>query len=187
MTTTIQKLGITRTFYATLAASFLFAVVPSMANADGWELRTARATVPGTAEIESGKIEKAIQISGIQLPHASQQQKVAVLTNLCIAYILSSDFVKADSYCDQAVERPNERSVSYNNRGVLKALQGDLEAAMQDFQSAAIAGCLGDCNEAKNVPRDLPRPVARRNFGKAEYLAKAAKTGSDEQLASRND
>jgi len=186
METTTQKLFSTNALFTALAASLMIAVLPSISAADGWELRSAQATVPGTREIESGNIEKAIQISRIQLPHTSQQKKVAVLTNLCIGYILTSNFVQADEFCNQAAERPNEKSVSHNNRGVLRALQGDLDAAMADFQIAANAGCIGGCSATKNVPVDLPRPVARRNLSKADYLASTESSGEKEQFASRS-
>jgi len=187
MTTTTQKLASTNVLFTTIAASLLIAILPSISAADGWELRTATATVPGTREIESGDINKAIQISMVQLPHTSQRKKVAVLTNLCIGYILTSDFVQAEDYCGQAAAQPYEKSVSHNNRGVLNALQGSIESALQDFQAAANAGCFGECSESDKVPRDLPRPVARRNFSKAEYLANQARIESDESVAAHSN
>lgn len=187
MTTTMQKLVNTNVMFTTIMAAVILLAAPSVSSADGWELRTSRHTVPGTREIESGKIDKAIQISKIQLPHVSQQKKVAVLTNLCIGYILSRDFAQAEEYCDQAVERSNESSVSYNNRGVLKVQQGDLESAIQDFTYASNAGCFMGCASASSVPRDLPRPVAKRNLGRAEYHAKAAASSNDDRIAARTD
>jgi tetratricopeptide (TPR) repeat protein len=165
----------------------LLASLPSVSNAEAWELRTAPDAVPGTHEIESGKIDKAIRISKVWLPHIARREKVAVLTNLCIGYILSKEFDQAEEYCDRAAERPNARTVSYNNRGVLKALQGDYEGAVQDFANASNAGCADRCSKAG--PRDLqqPRAVAMRNFGRAEYHVKAAKTGNDDQIAARTN
>lgn len=187
MTTMTQKRISTNTLFTALTAALILAAFPAVSNADGWELRTSRHTVPGTQEIESGRIDKAIQISRVQLPHVSQQKKVAVLTNLCIAYILSNEFDQAEDYCDQATERSNEKTVSYNNRGVLKAAQGDFDSAMQDFAYAASAGCINGCNSASNGPRDLPQPVAKRNLGRAEYWAKASKSNDQEQMAARSD
>jgi len=185
MTTTTQKLVTTNTLLTTLITSALLACLPAMSHAEGWELRSAPEMVPGTREIESGKIDVAIGKSEVHLPHVAQQKKVAVLTNLCIAYILKNDFDRADDYCDEAVERPNEKAVSYNNRGVLNALRGDLEAAMQDFDKAAKSGCFGKCTVAESAPRDLPRPVARRNLGKAKYLARQAQMDSEEKVAAQ--
>ncbi len=187
MTTTIQKLVNTSVRFTAIAATLLLVAFPSVSNAEAWELRTAPDAVPGTHEIESGKIDKAIRISKVWLPHIARQEKVAVLTNLCIGYILSKEFDQAGEYCDRAVERRNDEAVSYNNRGVLKALQGDYEGAVQDFANASNAGCANGCSNA--VPKDLqqPRAVAMRNFGRAEYHVKAAKTGNDDQIAARTD
>ena len=187
MTTTIQKLVSTNVRFTAIAGTLLLLAFPSVSNAEAWELRTAPDTVPGTHEIESGKIDKAIRISKVWLPHIARREKVAVLTNLCIGYILSKEFDQAEEYCDQAVERRNHKTVSYNNRGVLKALQGDYDGAVQDFASASNAGCADGCSDA--IPKDLqqPRAVAMRNFGRAEYHVKAAKTGDDDQITARTE
>jgi hypothetical protein len=187
MTTTVKKIVNSNTWFTIITAAFVFAAIPSVSNADGWELRTTLDEVPGTREIESGNFDKAIRISRVRLPHVSQKQKVAVLTNICIGYIMNKDFDEAENYCNQAVERPNEKVVSYNNRGVLKALQGDYNGAMRDFVSAAKSGCFGKCSVSENAPKDLPRPIAKRNFGKAEFQAKAAKYAADDQTAARSN
>ena len=112
----------TNIYIALAATSIFFAAAPESANAENWELRTVDASVPGTREVERGKYAKAIEISMVQLPHVSPHQKVAVFTNLCIANIATRNFEKAEEFCDQAVEQPNENAVSFNNRGVLRAL-----------------------------------------------------------------
>jgi Tfp pilus assembly protein PilF len=170
MTTKTQKLANTRV--TAFMATLLITAIPAFANAEGWELRTTERAVPGTSEIESGNADKAIRISRVRLPHASPQEEVAYLTNLCIGYIMKKDFETAESYCDEAVNSSTEKSVSFNNRGVLKALQGDYIGAMEDFSNAANAGCVQGCNLSANAPRDLPRPIARRNLGKAEVQAR---------------
>ena len=164
----IQKLVNPIHFLPVIAAAVLLAAQPSVASAEAWELRTAPDTVPGTREIESGKIEKAIRISIVQLPHTSPSKKVAVLNNLCIGYILSNDFEQAEDYCDQAVARRNDKAVSHNNRGILKMLQGDYSSAMQDFAIAVETGCTGPCSTSEGARQDLPRSVARRNSEKAQ-------------------
>ena len=163
-----QKLINTTRFFSAVAAALLLVALPSVSSAEAWELRTAPDTVPGTREIESGQIEKALRISEIQLPHASQFKKVAVLTNLCIGYILSNDFEQAEDFCDQAVARRNDKAVSHNNRGILKMLQGDYSSAMQDFAIAVETGCTGPCSTSEGARQDLPRSVARRNSEKAQ-------------------
>ena len=188
MTNSISKLVHTFALQTIIATSFLTFALPSKAVAEGWELRTTAEEVPGTREIESGDIEKAIRISKVQLSHVSPQFKVAVLTNLCIGYILNKSFDQARNFCNQAVERPNEKTVSHNNRGVLNALQDDFEAATQDFDSAANAGCIGACSNAGSDSDDLPRPMARRNLGKAEgQMLAAEQRKSEEPVAARRD
>lgn len=155
-------------------AALMIAAFPSISCADGWELRTTERAVPGTAEIEAGNTDKAIEISEVRLPHASPREAVAYLTNLCIGYILKKDFETAGEYCDKAVNSPTEKTVSLNNRGVLKALQGDLVGAIDDLARAASEGCVGECSQSADAPGDLPRPIARRNLGRAEVLAAAA-------------
>lgn len=179
MTTTNRNTAQSRAPIAAIVAAFLLTALPTVSIADGWELHTTSDAVPGTKEVESGKIAKAIRISEVHLSHASPENKVAVLTNLCIGYILSNDFGQAEKYCDQAVSRSNENTVSYSNRGVLNALQGDFSAAMQDFESAVNSDCLGECSVATNVPADLPRPTARRNLERMESRILAAKDSED--------
>jgi len=188
MTISIEKLVHTIALPTIFAASLILSALPADAIADGWELRTTTDEVPGTREIESGDIEKAIRVSSVQLSHVSPEYKVAVLTNLCIGYILNKSFEQAREYCDQAVERPNERTVSHNNRGVLNALQGNFSAAMKDFESAVSAGCIGECSTAGGDSNDLPRPMARRNLSRVEgQMLAAEERANDESIAARAD
>ena len=83
MINSISKLVHTIALPTIFAASLILSALPTDAFADGWELRTTADEVPGTREIESGDIEKAIRISNVQLPRVSPEYKVAVLTNLC--------------------------------------------------------------------------------------------------------
>ncbi len=163
-----QKLVNPTHFFPAIAAALFLAALPSVSSAEAWELRTAPDTVPGTREIESGKIEKAIRISIVQLPHTSPAKKVAVLNNLCIGYILSNEYEQAEDYCDQAVARRSDKAVSHNNRGILRMLQGDHRGALQDFAVAVETGCTGPCSTSEGARQDLPRSVARRNSEKAQ-------------------
>ncbi len=164
---------------AAIAASLVVVALPSMSHAEVWELRTVSKEVPGTREIESGKAEKAIRISKVRLSVTRGALKVAVLTNLCIGHILIRDFDQAEQYCDQAAARTIERTVTHNNRGVLKALQGDYAAALRDFSIAANASCFEGCNASIRSPQDLPRPVARRNLEKAQTRVAESKDATD--------
>ena len=153
---------------AVIVTSLTFAVLPSMSRADSWELRTVAKEVPGTREIESGKVEKAIRISKVRLSITPENLKVAVLTNLCIGYVVMRDIDQAEQYCDQAASKPKQRAVTYNNRGVLRVLQGDYEAARGDFTIAAQAGCFNGCDPTIAAHHDRPRAVAQRNLATAD-------------------
>ena len=173
---------------AAIAASLVVVALPSMSHAESWELRTVADEVQGTREIESGNPEKAIRISKARFFVTKPALKVAVLTNLCIGHILIRDFDQAEQYCDQAVARSIERAVTYNNRGVLKALQGDYAAALQDFSIAANAGCFNGCVASKRGPQNRPRPTARRNLEKAETRVAESKDATDaDRVAARTE
>ncbi len=61
-------------------------------------------------------------------------------TNLCTAYIVTRQFDKAAPVCDRAVAANGDYvGTAYNSRGVLRALQGDYFAAMEDFEEASDA------------------------------------------------
>ncbi len=161
---------------------------PAMSRAEAWELRTVDNEVPGTREIESGDVEKGIRISKVYLTRIPAPQRVAVLTNLCIGYILLKDFAQARNFCDQAAERKLERPVTFNNRGVLNALTGDDLAARRDFAIAAGVDCEPACDKTRKASRDFPRHVAQRNLeaSDAKILAAERATDTDRYTAREN-
>ncbi len=186
MNSTIRTTNQLSILIAAIATSFVIAALPSMSRADTWELRTVSEEVPGTREIESGNPEKAIRISKARWSVTAPALKVAVLTNLCIGHILIKDFDQAEQYCDQAAARSIQRAVTHNNRGVLKAIQGDYSAALQDFTIAANVGCFYECDARMRVPQDRPRPVARRNLEKAQTRVAELKDATDaDRVAAR--
>ena len=184
----IQNYSTSITRLAAIAVAFGVAGMPILASAEQWELRTAPESVPGTHEIEAGEIDKAIQISNVWLPHIARTKRVAVLTNLCVAHIHIKNFATAADYCDRAVEQPNAKAVTYNNRGVLKVLQRDYEGALRDFANASKPGCFGECSN-EGVPRNKnqPRAVALRNLAKTEIHARSAREPDTEDLSARTD
>lgn len=184
----IQNCSTSITRVAAIAVAVGVAGLPIMAAAEQWELRTAPETVPGTHEIEAGEIDKAIQISNVWLPHIARTKRVSVLTNLCVAHIHDKNFAAAADYCERAVEQPKAKTVTYNNRGVLKVLQRDFEGAMRDFAKASKSGCFGECSN-ESMPRDKnqPRAVALRNLAKTEIHARSAREPDAEDLSARTD
>ncbi|MGI9221189.1 MAG: hypothetical protein ACR2QS_09160 [Woeseiaceae bacterium] len=184
---TISKLAISNARSAVVFAALLLASTPSIATAEAWELRTTPNAVPGTHEIEAGKIDKAIRLSNAWLPHVAKKERGSVLTNLCIGYTLKKEFDRAEAYCDQAVEQSSNKTVSYNNRGVLKALQGDYEGAVQDFAEASNAGCGDNCSNAAPKYSQHPRAIAMRNFDRGEYQVNAAREDDVKEVAARTN
>ena len=186
MITVNRKFAQPFTLMVAIATSFVIAAQPSVSLADSWELRTTYKEVPGTREIESGNSEKAIEISKVYLKQVPPWSKVSVLTNLCIGNIMISDFDQAEQYCDAAVARQNENVVSHNNRGVLRAMQGDYAGAQEDFSFAADNDCDTGCDSSKGNARNLPRHVARRNLERSQTEMLASGEESDtEQFTAR--
>ena len=172
----------------TIAAALFVVAIPSSAAAQGFELRTTYKEVPGTREIESSRPMDAIRLSDINLPHIHGLQKVAVLTNLCIGHIMVNQLDEAEGYCEEAASRPNERAVTRNNLGVLRALQGRFEAARADFAVAANVSCEDDCSDIGASDRDLPSHIARRNLQKTEArMVEVASSPTSERLTAQEN
>ena len=171
---------------AAMVTGFLFAGYPAVAKADQWELRTATTEVPGTREIEAGDLEKGIRVSQFAFTSIPYNRKPDILTNLCVAYILKRDAENATQYCDQAVERGGGNT-AYNNRGVLRALQGDYQKALEDFRHAARLACKDGCDMSVKDQRDTPTHVAKRNLGRAETKYAAIVRQEDSAMAARAD
>jgi tetratricopeptide (TPR) repeat protein len=104
--------------------------------------------------ILSGRFDQAIDKIR---PKTHGTDALLAQTNLCVAFAKSGDIEAADKACDKAVvlakslrkvrrtDFRNETSaqiraryvaVALSNRGVVKAVQGDLEAARKDFDAA---------------------------------------------------
>ena len=78
----------------------------------------------------------------------------AANNNLCVAYTMTREFDNAATACEAALtasekygkyadsplypyDISRDQAMAYSNRGVLRAVTGDLEGAKQDFESAA--------------------------------------------------
>lgn len=124
---------IRRPMIALLAVGTL--ALASLASASPFELRAGMPSVPGTAEFEAGNVDQAIEKLEAVVGKAQGQRKGSMLSTLCAAYIVKGDLGTATSYCDESV-RFGQR-IAHNNRGVLRALQGDFKGADSDFSIAA--------------------------------------------------
>lgn len=154
-----QKMGI----------SAVFLLLAAAASADSWELRPAAGDAPGSAQIEAGQIDTAIEILSEELESAIGPTRLAVLQNLCVAYAMKREYDTATRYCDRAAAHKEANAETFNNRGVVRAVTGDHRGAKQDFERATcLADCGPDCDSTgigdvveQNLQRVLERTAKR--------------------------
>ena len=94
--------------------------------------------------VKRGSYEQAIgRLSSAK--RYSRSDKFARQTNLCVAYTKTGDLENAEIACDKAVtmvadsaadESDRNLALALTNRGVLRAIQGETELALADFESA---------------------------------------------------
>ncbi|GAB54541.1 hypothetical protein GPUN_0394 [Glaciecola punicea ACAM 611] len=100
-------------------------------------VKTSVAEVVGVREIESGKFEQGIRKSKAVLVKTSTSgMRKPLLDNLCVAHLAIEDIVQADKYCNDAVNVGRASAISYNNRAVMHYVSGDLDASLEDLDSA---------------------------------------------------
>lgn len=99
-------------------------------------------------QLVSGEYEGAIAA----LAEGGQgNASLEVRNNLCVAYAMTKRLSKAEEACVQALRssrksaafwnhsyrrQREDRAVAYSNRGVIRAVSGDIEGAMEDFRRA---------------------------------------------------
>ena len=127
-----------------LAVGVLIAMTAGLSPAyaaEKLQLRTDDHEVSGTREIESGKFVAGIEKLEIALEHAvTHRKKAAILNNLCVAYVATSDLDTANTYCQLAVDNGYNLDLAYNNRGVMSTVAGNVEAGIHDFNLAVKFG-----------------------------------------------
>ena len=127
---------------AGLFAGTLFAV-PAVAHeaaeasvASGFQMSAVIDRARGNAVV-AGDYQAAIEKLG-----ARDRRHFESSTNLCVAYAMTGDLEKADVECAAAVQMSEKAevrrdiAVALTNRGVVKAVSGDLSGARQDFDRA---------------------------------------------------
>jgi tetratricopeptide (TPR) repeat protein len=96
-------------------------------------------------QVISGEYEQAIE--NIIAQARERRNRFAESNNLCVAYAKTNELQKAVQACDEAVQktrmpgavgyydyrRKEDHSVALSNRGVVRAVSGDIEGARQDF------------------------------------------------------
>ncbi len=135
------------------ASKYLLASVALLAisfSAAAYEVHVLTGQGSESKAMDKGRYDVAIKRLELRVKQDSRYVDIQ-LTNLCTAYVATSQLDKAAETCDRAVDANGDYvGTAYNSRGVLKALQGDYIAAMEDFDRA---------NKQSNYP------VARNDFG----------------------
>ena len=114
-----------------MVAAALLLGNPSFADTSSFRVGFER--VPGTEEIEAGNLQAGIKVLEDELAQIELESSGAILATLCAAYIVNRSLDKAERVCDKAVEIDPTKT-AYNNRGVLRALTGNLFGAREDFE-----------------------------------------------------
>ncbi len=135
-----------------------------VSNAAAWELVPAGKNVPGSREIEDGRVDEAITLLALELETASKEDAAAVLVNLCVAYALKLDYAAALPYCDKAVADPQSSAIARNNRGVVRAASGDYRGAIRDFRKVSRHN---GCNSSSDRDDVALETIAQRNLARA--------------------
>ncbi len=146
-----------RKFAATLAFSALaFSVSAGAAEQQSAYTMTAISNASFGEEVTVGKYEKAIE--KITAPSYKTKTSFSAATNLCVAYTKTGDLDLASKNCDMALEKtrarvksgrssvltkaigfgrtPTDLAIALSNRGVLHAVQGEMDLARQVFLEA---------------------------------------------------
>jgi hypothetical protein len=106
---------------------------------------------PGGKELAAHDYAAAIAAASSVGVGADSTTALVGATNLCVAYTMTKAFREAVESCDAAVTlarqvdgptsrslpRPDATARALSNRGVLRALSGDVAGAARDLQSAA--------------------------------------------------
>lgn len=144
---------------STLAAAALSANVA--AQAESWELEPAGPDVPGSVEIEAGRVDDAIRLLVRRIETGAGRREPALFENLCIAYAVKLEYQQALRYCNQAVSHPLAAPSALNNRGVVRAVMGDRRGAQRDFERAA---CTRRCRRGWDCVQHSVSAAARHNL-----------------------
>jgi tetratricopeptide (TPR) repeat protein len=106
-------------------------------TASAYEVRVLTGNGSESKALDNGDYDLAIKRLELRTKNDSRTIDIQ-LTNLCTAYVVTSQFDKARLTCDRAVEAKGDFvGTAYNSRGVLNALTGDYIAALNDFEMAA--------------------------------------------------
>lgn len=144
---------------------------------DVFTFRVAFADVAAAPDLASGHIARGIDMLHEQLE--SGDDEGTVLAALCGAYVLNHDLVRAKPICSKAVHRFPGKA-AFNNRGVLRAMLGDIEGARHDFHKARPRNLDLHLEQLHNTDVGL---VANGNYERVLQIA-GSRSGRDIRSAS---
>ena len=176
-------------FFGWIPMLSLLFVLAQNASAETFELRMAVESVPGAKDVERGDIDQGIRRLQRALDE-SQFPRSAVATDLCAAYIMQRELESAERWCDEAIKEGPYDGAALNNRGVLRTLQGQYEAAVEDFNEATkldhykVGTSSGPSEQTNQGYRYASRQIAGRNLAiAAERWAAAKQENEAERVA----
>ena len=139
---------------ATAALTTSLGLATSAAAADtGYEMISYAESFSGR-RIAAGDYAGAIDFATKRLHNGTTERRLMEHTNLCVAYTLTSSYQQAHASCEAALKMArevdaeqsqktfrveHETAKAMTNRGVLKAMSGDLAGAASDFREATAA------------------------------------------------
>ena len=169
---------------AAFAVAMVLAMVFASGNqafAGGNNFRVVYADVPGVEQLESGDVERGIEILEEQLK-ATDENSSDIWATLCATYIIQLSLDDAEPACDKAVET-GPTYAALNNRGVLRAYLGDYSGAHDDFDRARPLQL--EAYLAELMSKDV-RVVAADNYRLINIvLARTGGGGNDAAVARR--
>jgi tetratricopeptide (TPR) repeat protein len=101
--------------------------------------RTANSTIRAQYNaVERGQWRQAIHFGNeVASGRGAPGNRIAALSNLCVAYAATGELQSAIESCDAALELSPTAWRAFNNRGAVHWLAGDHAAAASDFEAAA--------------------------------------------------
>ena len=140
-------------------------------RAETFEFSVVYAQVPGIEKILAGDFDSAIAGLEKRASDSDAEYVPDELSTLCALYVVTGRLRDGRKTCQSAVEIDGS-DAAFNNRGVLRAHQGDTEGAMKDFQRVRVAPENMELYIEK-LKRRNARLMASRNFDVAvKYIEK---------------
>lgn len=176
------------TLLAPIAALATSLAVSAQADTEGYSMVVYEDSRHGSKVMSQ---EYGTITSALAAMEARGDADFDTLNNLCVGYTMTKAFTKAEAACDAAVGEGtppdalfdeesafsgartrktlarNREAIALSNRGVLRAVTGDLVGAREDFEKAATLSDIVDAAEI-NLTRLTALAVAPNGIAQAE-------------------